>query len=263
MTTYPKIIAHRGMSALAPENTMAAFAACIDHGVRCFEFDVDIIGDGSLICIHDDKLERTTTGKGGYYNLDYADIRKLDAGKWFDEKYTFERIPELASVIELMNNNQLDANLEIKPCQGGTQLREKLIEHIAMALKQLKPERGLVISSFDTELLLMAAKAMPQQRFAGLAPIDPKQPLLEQVGTWLRLAAEFKGLGANLEALHVENEGLSAEAVTMMKEAGYEVRVWTVNSLERAAELGAWGVDAIFTDNAHLFPVTARKESAF
>lgn len=263
MTNYPKIIAHRGMSALAPENTMAAFAACIDHQVRAFEFDVDIIGDGSLICIHDDKLDRTTTGKGGYYNLDYSAIRKLDAGKWFDEKYTFERIPELASVIELMNHNQLDANLEIKPCQGGTVLREKLIQHIAVALRQLDPARGLVISSFDTELLVMAAKAMPERRFAGLAPIEPDQPLLEQVGTWLRLAAEFKASGANLEALHVDNEGLTAEAVAMIKDAGYQVRVWTVNTLERAAELAEWGVDAIFTDNAHLFPVEALTDSAF
>ncbi|MCS4484782.1 glycerophosphoryl diester phosphodiesterase [Gleimia sp. 6138-11-ORH1] len=263
MSHYPKIIAHRGMSALAPENTMAAFASCIDYGVKCFEFDVDIIGDGSLICIHDDKLDRTTNGKGGYYNLDFSAIRKLDAGKWFDEKYTFERIPELASVIELMNKSQLDANLEIKPCLGGTVLREKLIERIAVALQQLDPKRGLVISSFDAELLLMAGKAMPERRFAGLAPIEPDVPVMEQVQVWLETAEKFKETGATIEALHVENDGLTAQAVAALHEAGYQVRVWTVNDLERAAELAKWGVDAIFTDNAHLFPEADRAVSAF
>lgn len=263
MSQYPKIIAHRGMSALAPENTMAAFAACIDHGVKCFEFDVDIIGDGSLICIHDDKLDRTTDGKGGYYNLDFSAIRKLDAGKWFDQKFTFERIPELASVIELMNKSQLDANLEIKPCLGGTVLREKLIQRIAVALQQLEPQRGLVISSFDPELLWMAGKAMPHRRFAGLAETKHDEPLLEQVQMWLEVAAKFPQTGATLEALHVDNQGLTAEAVRMMKDAGYQVRVWTVNDLERAAELASWGVDAIFTDNAHLFPAADRAVSAF
>ncbi|EEH64475.1 glycerophosphodiester phosphodiesterase family protein [Gleimia coleocanis DSM 15436] len=259
--TYPHIIAHRGMSSLAPENTMAAFAACIDYGVKSFEFDVDIIGDGSLICIHDDSLDRTTTGKGGYYNLDYSAIRKLDAGKWFSDTYTFERIPELASVIELMNKSQLDANLEIKPCQGGHVLREKLIQHIAVALRELDPQRRLVISSFDPELLWMAAKAMPERNFAALTETNHDEPLLEQVQMWLDIAATFPETGATLQAMHVDNEGLTAEAVKMMKDAGYKVRVWTVNDPARAAELAEWGVDAIFTDKAQDFPESDRAVS--
>lgn len=261
MTQYPHIIAHRGMSSLAPENTMASFAACIDHGVKSFEFDVDIIGDGTLICIHDDTLDRTTNGKGGYYNLGFSDIRKLDAGKWFSETYTFEPIPELASVVELMNKSQLDANLEIKPCKGGYVLQEKLIQHIAVALNSLDPQRRLVISSFDHEQLRMAGKAMPNRRFAALTETDHEKPLIEQVEMWLEIAAKFPETGAKLEALHIDNEGLTAEAVKMIKDAGYKVRVWTVNDAERAAELATWGVDAIFTDKAQEFPAADRAVS--
>ena len=131
---FPRIFAHRGASSLAPENTIASFAKAAEVGARWFEFDVDIIGDGSLIVIHDDKLQRTTTGKGGYYNLSFSDIRKLDAGKWFSNTYRFERIPEVADVISFANSANMGMNLEIKPCCGGTELREKLIENLAVAV---------------------------------------------------------------------------------------------------------------------------------
>ena len=122
---FPRIFAHRGASSLAPENTIASFAKAAEVGARWFEFDVDVIGDGSLIVIHDDKLQRTTTGKGGYYNLSFSDIRTLDAGKWFSDTYRFERIPEVADVISFANSANMGMNLEIKPCYGGTELREK------------------------------------------------------------------------------------------------------------------------------------------
>ena len=69
MSDFPRIIAHRGASSLAPENTIASFSKAMEVGARWFEFDVDIVGDGSLIVIHDDTLDRTTTGTGSYYRL--------------------------------------------------------------------------------------------------------------------------------------------------------------------------------------------------
>ena len=89
MSEFPRIFAHRGASSLAPENTIAAFAKAMEVGARWFEFDVDIIGDGSLIVIHDDTLDRTTTGSGSYYQLGFSDIRRLDAGRWFSDTYRF------------------------------------------------------------------------------------------------------------------------------------------------------------------------------
>jgi len=99
MSEFPRIFAHRGASSLAPENTIAAFAKAMEVGARWFEFDVDITGDGSLIVIHDDTLDRTTTGSGSYYQLGFSDIRRLDAGRWFSDTYRFERIPEAADAL--------------------------------------------------------------------------------------------------------------------------------------------------------------------
>ena len=135
MSDFPRIIAHRGASSLAPENTIAAFSKAMEVGARWFEFDVDIAGDGSLIVIHDDTLDRTTTGTGSYYRLGFSDIRRLDAGRWFSDTYRFERIPEAADALEFAHAQQMGANLEIKPCGGGKRLRERLIEALAVTMR--------------------------------------------------------------------------------------------------------------------------------
>ena len=109
MTPLPRIIAHRGAKSLAPENTIAAFAKAMEVGARWFEFDVGAIGDGSLIVMHDDTLDRTTTGSGRYDGLAFSDIRKLDAGRWFSGTYRFERVPEAADAIEFGNTAQMGA----------------------------------------------------------------------------------------------------------------------------------------------------------
>ena len=79
----PRVIAHRGMSTLAPENTLAAFRLCAEHGVRWFEFDCDLLADGTVVVIHDDTLDRTTDHTGGYHALTAADLGLIDAGSWF------------------------------------------------------------------------------------------------------------------------------------------------------------------------------------
>ncbi len=136
MSEFPRIFAHRGASSLAPENTIAAFSKAMEVGARWFEFDVDITGDGSLIVIHDDTLDRTTTGSGSYYQLGFSDIRRLDAGRWFSDTYRFERIPEAADALAFAHAQQMGANLEIKPCAGGARLRERLIESLAVTLRR-------------------------------------------------------------------------------------------------------------------------------
>ena len=161
MSEFPRIFAHRGASSLAPENTIAAFAKAMEVGARWFEFDVDITGDGSLIVIHDDTLDRTTTGSGSYYQLGFSDIRRLDAGRWFSDTYRFERIPEATDVLAFAHAQQMGANLEIKPCAGGDRLRERLIEALAVTLAGDKIPSRLIVSSFDHDLLAAFHEACP------------------------------------------------------------------------------------------------------
>ncbi len=168
MSEFPRIFAHRGASSLAPENTIAAFSKAMEVGARWFEFDVDITGDGSLIVIHDDTLDRTTTGSGSYYQLGFSDIRRLDAGRWFSDTYRFERIPEATDVLAFAHAQQMGANLEIKPCAGGDRLRERLIEalraaHLGEFFKSLPGgldarvgARGLAVSGGEAQRIAIA-----------------------------------------------------------------------------------------------------------
>ncbi|MDK6401088.1 glycerophosphoryl diester phosphodiesterase [Pauljensenia sp. UMB1235] len=244
---FPRIFAHRGASSLAPENTIASFAKAAEVGARWFEFDVDIIGDGSLIVIHDDKLQRTTTGKGGYYNLSFSDIRKLDAGKWFSDTYRFERIPEVADVISFANSTNMGMNLEIKPCSGGTELREKLIENLAVAVDSVANTDRFIVSSFDHEALARFHAMRPNINLGWLFDRE-NQP----DPTWQQ-GAELLGC----TAIHPDVKGLTPEEVKEMRDAGFDVNVWTVNDVDQALELASWGVTGIFTDRPQDFPAEA------
>jgi len=97
----PLIVAHRGLLRYAPENTLANFRACLELRIG-FEFDVERTRDGQLVCIHDDTVDRTTNGTGKVSELTIAEIKKLDAGSWFDPKFAGERVPTVEEVLRLV-----------------------------------------------------------------------------------------------------------------------------------------------------------------
>ena len=101
----PLIVAHRGLLNHAPENTLANFRACLELRSG-FEFDVEITKDGQLVCIHDDTVDRTTNGTGAVSGLTLEEIRGLDAGSWFDPKFTGEKVPTVEEVLELVGEYQ-------------------------------------------------------------------------------------------------------------------------------------------------------------
>ncbi|QWW19313.1 glycerophosphoryl diester phosphodiesterase [Schaalia sp. 19OD2882] len=246
MSEFPRIFAHRGASSLAPENTIAAFSKAMECGAKRIEFDVDVMGDGTLLVIHDDTLDRTTNSSGPYHGLGYSDLRRIDAGAWFSPAYRFERIPELADVIAFANANGLGMNLEIKPCRAATELREKLLENLLVAIDRVRTTDFLV-SSFDHDMLAGFHAARPDIALGWLhARADQAGP------TWQE--------GARLlqcRAVHPQLEGLTREEVAEIREAGFEVNVWTVNDVATARELASWGVDGIFTDRPQDFPAEA------
>ena len=244
MSEFPRIFAHRGASSLAPENTIAAFSKAMEVGARWFEFDVDAAGDGTLIVIHDDTLDRTTTGSGSYYQLGYSDIRRLDAGRWFSDTYRFERIPEAADALAFAHAQQMGVNLEIKPCSGGARLRERLIEALSVTLRGEKVPSRLIVSSFDHELLRAFHEACPTVTLGWL---------IERASDEWREDASSLGVSA----IHPGVVGLTREDVSGMREAGFDVNVWTVNDVEQARELASWGVTGIFTDRPQDFPAEA------
>lgn len=247
MTALPRVFAHRGASSLAPENTIAAFSKAMEVGARWFEFDVDIIGDGTLIVIHDNRLDRTTNGKGGYYTRSFSDIRRLDAGAWFSDTYRFERIPEAADAISFGNKHHMGMNLEIKPCRGGTKLRERLIEALAVAVDSVLDKDRFIVSSFDHELLAAFHEARPQISLGWL--LDSKK---QSTPNWQEGAAALA-----CSAVHPDVQGLTKEEVARIRDCGFDCNVWTVNDVEQAKELASWGVTGVFTDYPQIFPAEA------
>ncbi len=233
-TDVPRIIAHRGASGTAPENTIAAFRKAAELGATWVEFDAKLTRDNHAIVMHDDELGRTTNGAGKVAQTDWAQIAGLDAGSWFGAKYAGEPVPTLSATIAALSELGLGANVEIKPCLG----RERETGHIVAA--QLVEEwpasiPAPLISSFSAVSLAAArdvAPKIPRALLAGRIKLDWDEQL--------------SALDCN--ALHTNHKYVNAVELGQLRAAGYAVRVYTVNDPVRARTLFEWGVDGIFTD---------------
>ena len=148
-----RIYAHRGLNHLAPENTLSAIEKVADAGLTWIETDVDILGDGTVIVIHDTTLDRTTNHSGSYYGMDKSDLAGIDAGSWFSSEFAGEPLPTLDQLIELMNRRGINANIEIKSNEAGGAMSMRLLDSILDSLTALDPEREVFFSSFNHVLL--------------------------------------------------------------------------------------------------------------
>src|SRR3990167_7450135 len=111
----PPVIAHRGASAYAPENTLAAFRKAHDLGIQWIEFDVMLSADHVPIIFHDNLLDRTTNGRGEVGDFSFKALHELDAGAWFNPKFSGEHIPSLQDTVAFLRQTGMAANIEIKP----------------------------------------------------------------------------------------------------------------------------------------------------
>ncbi|MDO4927514.1 MAG: glycerophosphoryl diester phosphodiesterase [Corynebacterium sp.] len=236
-----RVFAHRGLNHQAPENTLSAFRLAAEQSVQWIETDVDVLADGTAIVIHDETLDRTTDLSGDYAHLTATDLDPIDAGSWFSPEFAGEPLPTLDALVRLLNETGMHANIELKGPTGGKQHAERLITQVTQSLAALRPENQVLISSFNHVLLA---------RFKEQAPQYPVACLFERHtfnSDW-RTIAELVGASA----IHPEDDGLTAEQIAMMRDAGYDVNVWTVNSRARINELKNFGATGVFNDQANL-----------
>ncbi len=244
MDTSSKVLfAHRGMSALAPENTLSAFRLTPDYGLKWIECDVDVLSDGTVVVCHDDSLDRCSNYTGSLYTLDKNGLSDIDAGSWFDDAFTGEKIPTLDQLIELVNEKQLNINIEIKSCTAGWQQTLRLIEGVLASIEKLNQSSELLVSCFSPLALFEFKRRSPQTKVACLF----KSNTFED--DWLSIVQACQA-----QAVNLSNDKLTQETVKKVKAQGYEVNVYTVNDVKRANQLFNWGVDGVFTDVGHLFP---------
>lgn len=231
----PLIGAHRGASARAPENTLAAFRAALDDGAEIVELDVHLSRDGFLPVIHDERTERTTGEPGVVGALAMADLRRRDAGAANGPQWTGQGIPELGDVFRLAGERLL-VNVEVKGGRGVLPMLERRVLECGMSDR-------VVISSFDPDVVLAAAQ---------LAPPVATGMLLERLGDDAVGAAT--ALGARL--LHVEHTCLTSGVVAEIHRAGLAIVAWTVNAPDEMRRLAALGVDIILSDDPALLRAT-------
>ncbi|MGM9484223.1 glycerophosphodiester phosphodiesterase [Roseateles sp. NT4] len=230
---YPLWIAHRGAGKLAPENTLASFRLGLQHGFRAYECDLKLSRDGQAFLLHDDTLERTSSGQGSPADQDWAALSRLDAGAWHSPPFTAEPLARLEQIAAFCQANGCAINIEIKPCPGeetrtGTVVAREAARLWAGALPPL-------MSSFKPEALAAARDAAPEL---------PRGLLLDKLWEGWFEAAEALGVVAVITNYWLMDKAL----IERLHARGWRALVYTVNDAAIAERLIADGIDGIITD---------------
>jgi len=224
----PIVFAHRGDSAHAPENTLAAFEQAARKGADAIELDAKLSADGVVVVIHDPTVDRTTDGRGKISRLPLAALREFDAGNG-------EKIPTLEEVFEAVGNRLL-INVELTNYKTP---KDSLVEKVAALVKRHHLEERVLFSSFLPRNLKEAAARLPQTPRGLLA-------LPGLLGAWSR---SFGFSFGEYQALHPHLRDATLVQIARVLQLGRRVHVWTVNDAEDIRRLHTWGVDGIFTDD--------------
>jgi glycerophosphoryl diester phosphodiesterase len=224
---YPRILAHRGGGALAPENTLGALRLGASLGFKGVEFDVMLTADEVPILFHDETTERTTGVKGRVSLTPYPKLEKLDAGDG-------EKIPRFEEAAALCRKLGLWANVEIKPAGGHERATGEAVARMARELWRGAAQVPL-LSSFSVIALEAAQKAAPEL---------PRGYIFSQV------PADWESTARRLEcvSIHCNHKRLTPEAAAAVKAAGYALLCWTVNDAESARRMLGLGADCLVTD---------------
>jgi glycerophosphoryl diester phosphodiesterase len=176
--THPRfVVAHRGASAVAPENTLAALESAIAAGAPMVEVDVQLTSDGEVVLFHDRTLGRTTTGRGRTHRITYTELSKLDAGTWFDATYRGQRVPLLEDALGLLRRHHTYASIEIKPPADDRSDLRQWLQPIADVVERSGMTEHVLFTSFHHRLLVELRELLPRCHTAAInTPGDRRLP---------------------------------------------------------------------------------------
>lgn len=245
---HPLIIAHRGASALAPENTLAAFERAIRDGAEGIEFDVQLAKDGVPVVIHDADLQRLTGKKGLVSSKTSQELQTLDVGSWFnaaypkkaDERFSRERIPTFLQTLEFLENYEGLIYVEMKCRKAET---EALVRAVCKNIEQTNLSARIVLKSFNLSALVEARNLLPEVRRAAL--FSPK--VLTVVRKRKHILQKAEQCGANEISMHYSLA--TKRLVERAKNKGLATIIWTADNsiwIKRAFDLGIY---AVITNN--------------
>lgn len=225
----PTVMAHRGLSADAPENTLYAFSDAISVGVDFIELDVQQTRDGVLVVMHDSNLKRTTGVNKDIWDVDYADIQNLDAGSWFDPAYANARIPTLEETLQFVDK-RAKLNIEIKPTKHGS---DTLEQDVAELITRYQYTDACYVTSFSYGSLKKVKEANPEIRTGYLMSVAYGQ---------------FYSL-KYADAFSLNKVFVTSQVVNAAHQQGKQIFAWTVNSMSEVRSLCNLHVDSIITDD--------------
>jgi len=230
----PLNIAHRGASAAAPPNTLAAFKKARELGADGVEFDVRRSADGIPVVIHDPTVDATTDGSGCVTDMTLTQLKGLDAGFTFDPAFAGERIPTLEEVLETVGD-ELFLNIELKTAS----VRDDGLAHAVVAqIERHHHDDNVLISSFNPFSLRSVKRIAPHIPVGILYTSDIPLPLRR---AWLACLPPH-------EAHHPEHTMVNARFVARARRRGHQVNTWTVDDPAEMRRLIGLGVDGIITN---------------
>ncbi len=229
-----QVWAHRGASGYAPENTMPAFELALEQGADGIEVDVQLTRDDAVVCIHDETLERTTTGTGWVADHSLEQLREFDASMGV-ERFAGARIPTLDELFELVAGTDAVVNVELKndsmPYKG---LEERVLEII----DEHDMAERVVLSSFNHYSL---------KKLATMTDIPRGALYSDSLYRPWRYVMKL-----DVQAVHPAHRTVSPKLVAKSHAAGLKVHTWTVNDPADISRMAGLGVDAVITNYPNL-----------
>ena len=234
----PKLIGHRGVKDLCPENTLESILKAFDLGLSFVEIDVKISKDRVPILLHDDTLDRTTNGSGLAIDYDYENIKKLDAGKFFYKENTNIFVPKLEDILSLCTNYNGNLNIELKP---NKKFEKENVYQIYKIIKNIN-QIDIFFSSFDMISILEISKLYPQSIRSFLLDDFKEYNIDDLISLSINHDLEICGLNIDL---------VTADIIKKIKESNMAITVYSDKNinLSSANDIFSIGVDSIFVDN--------------
>ena len=231
------IIAHRGASAYYPENTIASFKGAIAMGADMVELDVQMTLDGEVVVFHDEEMKRCTNGRGRIADHALVNLKKLDAGGWFDEKFSGAEIPLLTEVLNLCKD-KVAVNIEIKTEAVKEVIQGSIEEKCLQIVNKIGMREHVVYSSFSP----LALRHLRQlDSTAPIAVLFEKKYYDAKLPSEIVVSLEGNAFNCSRREL---NQGWLAD----LKQHGIPVNVYTINDEKSMKRFYAQGVDGIFTN---------------
>ena len=232
------IIAHRGSSSAAPENTIAAFDLAVQQGADYIELDVQLTMDHQVAVIHDDTVDRTTNGSGLVKSYTMDQLKKLDAGSWFNQQYTNERIPTLQEILERYSQ-RIGILIEIKHPKRQIGIEKAVVDII----NRFAYSRHIMVQSFDNAALQRVKAYAPSLRTAFI--IKPSAFKLTK--------RKLAGYSLFADCLNMKKTMINRWWIDCIHSFGMDVFIWTVKDQKTADRIKTYPIDGVVTDHPLLF----------